>query len=1374
MALTPQQLEEAKKYYQSSLQKTTGSSSLPQTNFKLAPARTVTPKQNFPTIDEQLKDEPEDKGFLKTLATGILQPFVKAGVTARQAGTGVVELAKLGLKSIDGLSQEEKEDFLRKTASIGKPVNAGWLGEIKPVGPTKFDETGRASGKFLSGGLDMLGTAAEMASWYGTGSLAKYGFKEALKQGTKGLAKLGLKVGGMEAGINAIGGAGVALQEEKPTISSVVGMSTLGAGLGMTIGFASPFAARYLTKEGRALGSALLKTNRVESATEKVVKGYTQGLHLLQSDFKKVEVKARKEMDDILTLYAEDSVVPEIVNGRLFTLKEAERLAQTKKQLDETLVKSLDNFARKNNLDDIATKVKTEISLSNEPAIIKQKMAEDVDTLLNAEKNGLGRNQITDKELHDIKNHMWGVGYDINRQTMSPTARKIGRVAKELIEKNNPNQDIKVLNELSGKYNVAINLLKDMHGRSAGGNVRSWLSRFMGGWIAQNVLQKVPVLGKVSFLMGEFIAKHYDEFLNDPERIIKESLKAAKKANIDNEAKKILEKFESEIQSKAPFTPAGLLPEKASTQKSVIELPGAGILEGQAKLRELGKNRVENLAGVFAGFEEKKDENGKVIGYKFNPEKAALGLGLVVGLKKLNNSAKISALEESFDRVKSNYLRLTQDLGKSELDRDVRKSIQAMQDISDELWKLRNDPGFGLTIQDISKKGNLTVGKTADIDTLLSEARKYKSAEEFVKAQDPVILTSEKTPRKTSDVPGVYLSTNERYAGAYADGQVLAAHHYQTDTPENGIIYKVLYPESAGAGFGDIMKSLDEESLVKLLEESGIDTNKALRLAKNPQEASNYIDPRVASDWMEYEMGYSELVLPEIKYSDILEAKVFEDGKLVNTIKGGAKESDLRDSLVVYSGTPYSETANKMTQLTDIWNEANKKIPQVYKGEADLTTKFLEYAKGKTTLSKQEILDFARRPELKKGEADLLNMLGKEIKDNKISAQEFADSVRQNLLELKTVKVKEPQYRNVAIDTRFQNESDMRKGLKNMGKNYEEVVFESPITTNGSSHFPNSKNYFAHARGDEVVEGGKKIWREQEIQSDLLQKDRFEKRLSADTFLSPEEAQEYNRYVGLESYGRLTQADRKRWAELQDIGQATQDKGKSQLSPFTNDRFGERIMRERIKEKASKGYSKYRLPTGETIGKIEGFENPSWLIESGTNRGKLLTKENLKVGDEVMSGEVYNNANQWIITDILGDGRFKAVPKNVEDARKAWKTVKDTYTPPSNQKYLATNSQTGEVVQFATPAEADSYIEQQIKRANEQYAETFNLTGKSNPQYKRYEQWGKWLKNKFGGKTVTDPQGNTWVEIDLKPEYKKMPIEAFGLAPIFLMDKRNT
>jgi hypothetical protein len=121
----------------------------------------------------------------------------------------------------------------------------------------------------------------------------------------------------------------------------------------------------------------------------------------------------------------------------------------------------------------------------------------------------------------------------------------------------------------------------------------------------------------------------------------------------------------------------------------------------------------------------------------------------------------------------------------------------------------------------------------------------------------------------------------------------------------------------------------------------------------------------------------------------------------------------------------------------------------------------------------------------------------------------------------------------------------------------------------------------------------------------------------------------------------------------------------------------------------------------------------------------------LKVGMEITDA---NTSTEWIITDILGDGRFKAVPKDFVEEREFLK-------------------------------EDLSKINDYIDKINIGYdpRETFDLTGKSNPQYRRYQDWGKFLKNKYGGKEVTDPQGNSWIEIDLEPKYKKMPIEAFGL-----------
>lgn len=459
-----------------------------------------------------------------------------------------------------------------------------------------------------------------------------------------------------------------------------------------------------------------------------------------------------------------------------------------------------------------------------------------------------------------------------------------------------------------------------------------------------------------------------------------------------------------------------------------------------------------------------------------------------------------------------------------------------------------------------------------------------------------------------------------------------------------------------------------------------------------------------------------------------------------------------------------------------------------FSGFKDLTTQFLEYVKGKTTLSRQEIMDFARRPELKKGEADLL--LKKVEGTSKIPAQEFADSIRRDLLELKPVKVKSPEYESRTVDGKPKQIFDpniQTTRYTSSNKNYEEVVFESPITTNGSSHYPNSKNYFAHARGDEVVESGKKIWREQEIQSDLLQKEGMGHLKFA-----------LEKEKGNHKIGEVVTKNDKEFVITQDLGDgkykavnaekldeyasyldnperattrqkinAMREQGRtdlelpyttgkeasdrlseiSKLDPFTNDRFGERIMRERIKAKAQAGYEKYRLPTGETIGKIEGFETSDWdrLTPEGKYLGvghgdSKLTIENMKVGQMVMRQGHVRQGDDWIITDILGDGRFKAVPKD---------TLK---------RFIGDQSR-----HDIKPEELKLDLSPENLKEAAKYSETFDLTGKSNPQYRRYSDWGKFLKNKFGGKEVIDPQGNSWMEIDLKKEQGKLPVPAFGM-----------
>ena len=74
--------------------------------------------------------------------------------------------------------------------------------------------------------------------------------------------------------------------------------------------------------------------------------------------------------------------------------------------------------------------------------------------------------------------------------------------------------------------------------------------------------------------------------------------------------------------------------------------------------------------------------------------------------------------------------------------------------------------------------------------------------------------------------------------------------------------------------------------------------------------------------------------------------------------------------------------------------------------------------------------------------------------------------------------------------------------------------------------------------------------------------------------------------------------------------------------------------------------------------------------------------------------------------------------------------------------------------------------------------ESFDISGKvdtNNPIYKFYEKDVQKYLNKFGGKKIVDPQGVSWIEVSIKKEQGKLPIEAFGAAalPFAIQDKND-
>jgi predicted transcriptional regulator len=438
------------------------------------------------------------------------------------------------------------------------------------------------------------------------------------------------------------------------------------------------------------------------------------------------------------------------------------------------------------------------------------------------------------------------------------------------------------------------------------------------------------------------------------------------------------------------------------------------------------------------------------------------------------------------------------------------------------------------------------------------------------------------------------------------------------------------------------------------------------------------------------------------------------------------------------------------------------KIP-AFKGFKDLSTKLLEDLKGKTEISKQHILNRLNASDLnlKQVEKDLIRSHIEAIKGDKINVEQFAKEIKAELLPLKRVSADDIMNGETA---RYENIS-LPQELRGDVENYSEHIYESPIETSaGDVHFRGtSDNYFGHTRIEDMAEGEllvkkqgdwdkgikpilkseypSKTRRVIEVQSDLYQKGNLEKEINAGK-LPWKSGGEVP--VSLLRNNGWSESQIKTAIKESNNSDKLITKRQNELIPLQqyNDPTAHfRMVREEVKQAAKDGKTKLQFPTGETAMKIEGLGQgeKTWNVFNKELDDYVTLEEAggydvLEIGDIITEGyEAQGAGGDFVITDILGDGKFKAVPKN-------------------NNRFPANE------------------WEKMINRMDEEVkslAEQFDISGKvdtNNPIYRFYEKdLGKYVKSKYNAKLVTDKQGVTWWEVDIDPKYKNLPVEAFGL-----------
>lgn len=435
-----------------------------------------------------------------------------------------------------------------------------------------------------------------------------------------------------------------------------------------------------------------------------------------------------------------------------------------------------------------------------------------------------------------------------------------------------------------------------------------------------------------------------------------------------------------------------------------------------------------------------------------------------------------------------------------------------------------------------------------------------------------------------------------------------------------------------------------------------------------------------------------------------------------------------------------------------------------YAGEKEITTKVLSKLVGRSQVSKEFIMNLTNQPELKQAERDLIRQSLEEYGRN-VPVKEFADKVKTQLLPLKMNDVV-PQWEGVTL------KDEIRGSIQH----YAEHHYASPIQTSaGQQHYGSLKlpsqaenKYFAHARiedlpGFKMPKKGltTKIDYERgttrriiELQSDLFQKGNLEsetmKGKEVYKSLPINESKEFQTLSAMRFDDRTPQQSI-RLEQLGDKAWLSYDTKKqpeiNKLRPYENT-WHERIIREEIKQAAKDGKTKLQFPTGETAMKIEGLgdANSRWFIfrPRSEGGGMDLKPDMLKVGLEINNEGQFatrGGNNDWIITDVLGDGKFKAMPKGAYE----------------NQLHSLMDTKP-----YLTKVEALKQMERSSS------IEAFDISGKvdtNNPIYRFYEkEVARYLKRVAPDtKLITDKQGVTWYELNVPKEAKSRPIEAFGM-----------
>ncbi len=340
--------------------------------------------------------------------------------------------------------------------------------------------------------------------------------------------------------------------------------------------------------------------------------------------------------------------------------------------------------------------------------------------------------------------------------------------------------------------------------------------------------------------------------------------------------------------------------------------------------------------------------------------------------------------------------------------------------------------------------------------------------------------------------------------------------------------------------------------------------------------------------------------------------------------------------------------------------------------------------------------------------------------------------------------------------------SDLQKKYRSFVPGSETYTFSSPRIPNGSAkHY--DANTLGHSRTYTSTDEPD-VLHVMESQSDWAQGGGYTMPLSD---LDKFELQRTEEILAnnADKYGELNEPRRKMHekmaAYLRDKIAKDWSSSEAQQGRYLTDNYTSRQIQENLRYAAEKGQKKMRYPTRETAAKIEGYPEREAYFDAN---GKDVSRETVYTYGEKEDAEIKN-----LLTER--EGLRNSIYRRQEEDY-----IRGRSSTPATEA-----SVNDEIREYGRYWDIERRLN--VLRSEEPHLKP-GITKKTIYDYedilRKYTEFPKQYKKLFKGadvRTVTDPKGNTWYEVDVPENYLKQEwaYEEGGsmILPKMMMDKHS-